>query len=64
MVLNPSGSTPMTCNILSRNQTGVTGKCWQDVTQAVPLISLTVSLTPAAAPTATTIMITGSEPTQ
>lgn len=61
--LNSAAAAPVICNITTRNATTATGKCWQNVTQSVALISLTVSLTPVAY-TASSVMVIGLEPSQ
>lgn len=62
--LNASLSAPFLCSIGVRSATTVSGKCWQIGAQSVALISLNISLAPAGVPTGTSVMITGSEPTQ
>lgn len=62
--LNPTATTPYNCNVVTRNSTTATGKCWQLTSQTVALISLTISLAPSNAPSSVNVMVIGAEPTQ
>jgi hypothetical protein len=61
--LNTSG-IPIICNVTARSQTSASGTCWEIQSQAVALISLTISLAPSAPPVSTTLMVIGADPSQ
>jgi hypothetical protein len=61
--LNGAASVPVTCNVVARTAVAASGKCWQTATALVPLLGLTVALTPAAF-VAGEVMVIGLETTQ
>jgi len=65
IAMNVSATSPFVCNVTTRSSTAATGKCWQlAASGTVALISLNVSLAPTPAPTTTSVMLIGAEPTQ